>query len=211
MHVFQNESKFSAVALTFGVAVPVLYFGSQIAAAFFFPGYSFLSQSASQLGSDLAKYPAIFNAGAILTGISTLIAVYGFFRAFQRLNTNTILTGIILLALASSAFMHLWAGFFPMPDPRHGQNPFQFGAILLPLLFVVALWKQGRIVLNTYLIASIALLVTLMADIVPIDRQLYDGLFQRLLALAVFPPIGVCAYVLLGQIQANPEHMPPAS
>ncbi len=32
---------------------------------------------------------------------------------------------------------------------------------------------------------------------IPIDREVHDGLFQRLLALAVFPPVGVGSCLLL--------------
>src|SRR4051812_45269148 len=38
-------------ALAFGIAIPFLYFGVQIVAARFYPGYSFLNRDASTLGS----------------------------------------------------------------------------------------------------------------------------------------------------------------
>jgi hypothetical membrane protein len=73
------KEKVLTFALRIGVAVPFLYLGIQIIAAPFFPGYSFLSMEASLLGSDLAIYPAIFNIGAIITGIVTIIARLDFF------------------------------------------------------------------------------------------------------------------------------------
>src|ERR1039458_10531164 len=82
-----SQDRLTSVALGFGIAVPFLYFGSQIVAALCYPGYSFLSQSASQLGSDLARYPAVFNIGAIVTGFATLIASWGFLRGLNSVGT----------------------------------------------------------------------------------------------------------------------------
>jgi hypothetical membrane protein len=90
----ESQDRLTSVALGFGIAVPFLYFGSQIVAAFFFPGYSFLSQSASQLGSDSARYPALFNIGAIVTGLATLIASWGFLRGFNGVGMPRALTWV---------------------------------------------------------------------------------------------------------------------
>ena len=67
--------------LGFGIAVPLLYYGVQVVAAPFYSGFSFLSTTASELGSDGSTRPSIFNAGAILVGISSFIAAVGFLRA----------------------------------------------------------------------------------------------------------------------------------
>ena len=75
----KTKQGFTMAALQTGMAVPFLYFGTQLAAALFFPGYSFLRMPASLLGSDQATYPMIFNAGAILTGLATLLAAVGIF------------------------------------------------------------------------------------------------------------------------------------
>ena len=92
--------------------------------------------------------------------------------------------------------MRLWAGVFPMPNPRHGQNPFQVAAVAAPVLLGSAMWKGTHFALRVYFVVTVLALALLMLGVVPINRQLYDGLFQRLLALAVFPPIGVGGCVL---------------
>jgi hypothetical protein len=57
--------------LGLGVAAPLLYYGVQVVAAPFFPGFSVLGTTASELGSDLSSTrPSIFNAGTILLGMS---------------------------------------------------------------------------------------------------------------------------------------------
>jgi hypothetical protein len=83
-----------------------------------------------------------------------------------------------------------------MPNPRHGQNPFQIAAVALPILIGAAVWKGVRAPVRVYFVATVLALAALMINVVPLDRQLYDGLFQRLLALAVFPSVGVGCYVL---------------
>jgi hypothetical membrane protein len=191
-----SQDRLTSVALGFGIAVPFLYFGSQIVAALSFPGYNFLSQSASQLGSDLARYPAVFNIGAILTGFATLIASWDFLRGLNGVGTPRALIWVTAAVVALSALMHLWAGVFPMPNPRHGQNPFQIAAMALPILIGAAVWKGVRAPVRVYFVATVLALAVLMMNVVPLDRQLYDGLFQRLLALAVFPSVGVGSYLV---------------
>ena len=46
-----NRDLLATAALWTGVLIPLLYFGNQFVAATFYPGYSFLSQDASTLGS----------------------------------------------------------------------------------------------------------------------------------------------------------------
>src|SRR5690349_17117340 len=115
----ETNEKFTRFALRMGMLIPFLYFGFQLLAAPFYPGYSFMSQDASTLGSDGSSLPLIFNGGAILTGLLTLIASWGFLRAFQQLGTPVIPTWLVFIALVMHGLGSLWAGFIPLPDPRH--------------------------------------------------------------------------------------------
>ena len=192
-------------ALGSGSVVPILYFGTQLLAAPFFPGYSFLSMVASVLGSDLAIYPAIFNSGAMITGIATILASVGFFLAFQRLGINPVLTGLTSLAVFLNGLGSLWAGFFPLPDPRHGSNPFAVGIFLFPILLTFAVWKLGHATpIKTYLIITNLLFVTLipiMSGVSGLNTQGYQGLLQRITALLFFMPISVGSYFLMRRTQ----------
>src|SRR5215204_5417311 len=142
-------------ALGSGMVVPILYFGTQLLAAPFFPGYSFLSMVASLLGSDLAIYPAIFNIGAIITGIATITASVGFLLALQQLGIKPLLTWLTSFAILLNGLGSLWAGFFSMPDPRHGSNPFTVGIFIFPILFTFAVWKLGNArPIRTYLLIT---------------------------------------------------------
>ena len=66
-----------AFGLAAAVAVPILYYGTQVAALPFHPGYDWLRQPASTLGSDQSLRPWLFNGGAMLTGLASFAAAYG--------------------------------------------------------------------------------------------------------------------------------------
>ena len=195
------KEKVLAFALGSGIMVPVLYFGTQLLAAPFFPGYSFLSMAASLLGSDLALYPAIFNTGAIITGIATIIASVGFLLALQHFGTNPFLTWLTSVAVLLNGVGSLWAGFFPLPDPRHGSNPFTVGIFLFPILLTFTLWKRSDArPIKTYLIITnfvFIALIPIMSGVTGIHTQGYQGLLQRIVALVFFVPISVGSYFLI--------------
>lgn len=127
-----------------GMAVPFLYFGTQMIAAPFFPRYSFLSMPASLLGSDLAIHPAIFNTGAIITGLATLIASVGFLRALHQLDANPILAWLTSIAIALNGLGSLWAGLIPLPNPRHGIQSFCAGHLPAASPFSCHLVEERR-------------------------------------------------------------------
>ena len=199
------KKKVLVLALVSGSVVPILYFGTQLLAAPFFPGYSFLSMVASVLGSDLAIYPAIFNLGAMITGLATILASVGFFLAFQHLGIHPFLTGLTSLAVLLNGLGSLWAGFFPLPDPRHGSNPFAVGIFLFPILLTFAVWKLGRATpIKTYLIITNLLFVALipiMSGVSGINTQGYQGLLQRITALLFFLPVSLGSYFLMRRTQ----------
>jgi hypothetical membrane protein len=224
MSTVQTKEKAIVVALGMGVAVPFLYFGIQVVAAPFYPGYSFLNRDASTLGSDGSSCPAIFNVGAILVGIVTLIASWGFLRAFQRLGTNPILTWLATLALISSGLASINAGLFPLPDPRHTEGLFALlgmGTFLLPILLPAALWKlrDARLlkiifVVNWLVILALIPIVSGLIQIISVKAGVelqsyqsflnnYHGLIQRIVALAVFLPIGAGAYFLANRMKGS--------
>ncbi len=196
-------------ALGFAFAVPFLYYGVQLVAAPFFPGFSVLGTTASELGSDRSTRPWVFNAGVMLTGIATLIGSIGLLRGLRRLGAHPAVGWLVLVVVASTGLATLWAGIFPLPDPRHRGHP----ALLIPMLAVpvvlaLALWRLGvSRAINAYLVATIVLLaamVPIMSGMTGIDMRKYRGLTQRLFALTVFVPIGVGGYQLARRIRPAP-------
>ncbi len=147
MHHRINRDLLATSALWTGVLIPLLYFGNQFVAAAFYPGYSFLSQDASTLGSADSRWPELFNIGSVITGVLCGFTACGFLPALRlatpcpsgpRLGN---LPGPDLqfgLGAASTAGLH------PLPDPRHISGPLAIGGIggfLLPFLIPAALWK----------------------------------------------------------------------
>jgi hypothetical protein len=197
----KTKGNLTVFALLMGITVPFLYFGTQLVAAPFYPDYSFLTMVASVLGSDLALYPAIFNVGAIITGIATLIASLGFLLALQRLEANPIFAWLTSIAIFLNGLGSLWAGFIPLPNPRHGSNPFVVGIFTLPALLAATLWKRSDArLMKIYLILTNLLfiaLIPIMSGMTGLDTRGYQGLLQRIIALVFFTPVGVGAYFLL--------------
>ena len=207
---FSRSDDVTLASLGFAIAVPVLYYGVQIVAAPFLPGFSVLGTTASELGSDRSTRPWIFNAGAILTGIAAIVGSIGILRAMRRLGAHPVVAWLSLFVVAGTGLSSLWAGIFPMPDPRHGGHPSLLITMLaLPFVLAFAMWRLGASrAINAYLIAAMALLLVMfpiMMGMTGIDTHTYRGLLQRIFALTVFVPIGVAAYELAMRIGAAPS------
>jgi hypothetical membrane protein len=227
MITLRTKDRLVVAALGIGVAVPFLYFGTQIVAAFFYPGYSFLNQDASTLGSEGSRFPAIFNVGAIIVGILTLIASWGFMRAFRHSGINPILAWLTFLDVVSFGLGSINAGVFPLPDPRHTEGPLAvigMGTILLPLLVPAALWKVNAaqkmkiyFLLNSFLLVALIPVMSGLIQIIMVKAGTespsyqsflnnYHGLIQRIFAFVAIGPIGAGAHVLanrMKQVRAN--------
>ena len=200
--------------LWLGVLVPVVYFGSQLVAARFYPRYSFVTQSASELGSDRSNRPAVLNSGAILTGIATVIAAFAFLPALRRQGTGRVMAILTTIAMVSMGAGAIWAGSFPLPDPRHNPKLIGAGAFLVPLFFALSAIKwHDAPALRRYLFANLALFVLLipvMSGATPIDVVRYRGVMQRIAAGVLYIPVGVVAASLLRRRVATSDGMPVA-
>jgi len=198
-----SHSRLAGLFLMAAVAMPLLYFGSQLAAAPFYPGYNFPRDTASMLGTSFSQHPWIFNVGAILTGTAALLGAIGLYRAFAD-TTNVVLASIIGLSVAATGVMSVKAGLFPLPDSRHASWGFLvFFTIATPLLLLIGVWKRPNTNgLRLYLTASIALILALFPFLSGMAHTtlLQPGVFQRLFALATFLPVGIVAYHFKGTL-----------
>jgi hypothetical membrane protein len=219
MRQLRQSDGVSVGLLGFGIAVPLLYYGVQVVAAPFFSGFSFLGTTASELGSDGSRLPSIFNTGAILVGISAILAAVGYVRALLKLGAHPILAWITSIDVAATGLSSLWAGIFPLPDPRHGGHPtLLFAMLLLPFIMATTFWTLGASrSLKAYFAATIGLLLVMfpvMMGMTGLDTHRYQGLLQRIFALTVFPPIAVGALVLARRViliridrESNPDEL----
>ena len=208
----ERKDNATLASLKCGVAVPLLYYGAQLVAAPFFPDFSILGTTASELGSDHSTRPAIFNAGAILTGAAALVASVGFLRSLRHLGANPILTWAVVVAIAATGLSCVWSGYFPLPDPRHGGHPALLIAMIsVPLVLPAALGAhRASVPVKAYFAATIGLLfvmVPIMSGMTGLATHTYRGLFQRVFALTVFMPIGVGAYILARRMSAAPSEL----
>ncbi len=184
--------------LLLGFAAPICYFGIQLLAAPWYENYSFLTNAASDLGSEQSVYPIVFNSGAIITGFITALSAYGFWHGLTNIRTPRAIIYIVCLGIILAGLSSIWAGIYPLPDSRHGANPFAIGLFTLPFFMFLAFWQQTKA--RVYLLAPILLflsLVPIMSGLIPINQQPIAGLLQRLLALAAFSPLAIGAYLLL--------------
>ncbi len=187
--------------LYIALSAPFGYFLIQLIAAPFYPNYDFIRLAASNLGSPESFNPLIFNLGSMLSGVVMVLGAYGFWRGFQTIRTSRVLVWLICTAVILVGFSSLWAGIYPLPDPKHGENPFAlFGLLPMPFLMTAAFWANPKA--RVWLGMSVLLLVALMpvmSGAIAIDRAGYDGLLQRLLALACYAPIAIGAVLLTQQ------------
>jgi hypothetical protein len=218
--MMDSEKRTASVLLALGVAVPILYFGMQLAAAPFCADYSFMRRDASTLGSAESTRPWIFNGGSFLLGVIMIAASLGFWEALTRLGVRPWLAVATAITIAMGGVGSINAALFPLPDPRHTGGMFAVvgsGLLLTPLALTVAVWRlDGLRLLHGYLLANLVV----MAALVPIFSGLIQrwamhanvqlpryqeflntsqGLLQRVAAAVAFLPIGISAYCLWRQ------------
>jgi hypothetical membrane protein len=189
------------VFLYAAIAAPFCYFLIQLIAAPFYPNYDFIRIAASDLGSPVSSFPALFNIGAMFGGLVMVLGAYGFWRGFQNTRTSRVLVWLLCLAVVLVGFSSLWAGIYPLPDQRHAENPFAlFGLLPMPFLIATAFWANAKA--RVWLILPVLFLLVLMpvmSGAIAIDRAAYDGLLQRLLAMATYTPIAIGAILRMQQ------------
>lgn len=205
-----QPSQFTRAGLWLAILIPFIYYGIQAAAAPFFPDFSFNKVTASELGSDRSPVAWIFNWGIFTQGVVTIVAATGFFSAFRRLGVHPVIGLLTCAAIALNGVQTMWAGWFPMPDPRHGGHPlFVIGMLALPFLLAAAMWKaSGNSAGRVYFLINVVALVLIapfMAGATGIDLSSHRGLLQRIFTLTIFPPIGVAGAILLRRIRADAE------
>ncbi len=184
------------------VAVPVLYYGTLLIAASLYPGYSHVTQYASELGSASARYPGIFNTGTILGGIAGVLGAVGTWRALRSVGSGRLIASLLALAIALHGVGLIFGGLFPMPDDRHGGYGLGLGGLFGPLLGAIALLRAPRTYrwLAWLLFANAAATWTMFAIMMGVGELVTlanVGLFQRGFSLTIMPWLAVLGWVLI--------------
>lgn len=201
------------VLLVAGVAMPFLYYGALIVGSLFYPGYSHVTQYASELGSAQAAHPAIFNGGILLMGLAGVPAAFGFYGAVAILTRRRMLGALVALTVGLFGVSMVLGGLFPMPDPRHGGYGLGLGIHAAPALLAAALWPRRdlRALQRFLLIVTLvmAAFFAIMMGVGQLVTRANVGIFQRLYSLALFPWIGIAAAVLRSKL-GEPREADPA-
>jgi hypothetical membrane protein len=188
MRTTHPDGPITRLCLLAAAAMPIIFFGTQIVAAPFYPGYSFSQYSVSMLGTHFSRHPWIFNAGGTLTGLAALAGAVGLYQIF-RTKTHFLLSMLIGFSVACIGIMTIKGGMFPMPDPRHNAwGVLQNFVIVTPFCLLMGVLKQAhRSGLRLYLLLS----VTLLFLLVPLSSRIGRGTLQRLITVGSLLPVGV--------------------
>jgi hypothetical membrane protein len=192
------DRRITSYCLFAAAVMPIILFGTQIAAAPFYPGYNFSQQSVSMLGTRFSRHPWIFNVGETLTGFAALAGAVGLYQVF-RAKTHFLISVLIGFAVACIGIMTIKAGIFPMPDSRHNSwAVLQNFVIITPFFLLMGVWKRGHSWgLRLYLLLS----VTLLFLLVPLDSRLGRGTLQRLITVGSLLPVGVVGFSFWRELQ----------
>lgn len=121
------------------VLVPVFYYVALIGGSLTWPGYSHVTQYASELGSAAAPYPNLFNYNIVAGGIAAIAGGLGLFLALRQLSGRTVLPFLAGLTLTLWGAGMVMGGWFPMPDDRHGGYGLTIAGQLTPLFVLLSL------------------------------------------------------------------------
>ena len=192
------DRRITSCCLLAAAVMPIIFFGTQIAAAPFYPGYSFAQHSVSMLGTHFSRHPWIFNAGGTLTGLAALAGAVGLYQIF-RTKTHFLLSMLIGFSVACIGIMTIKGGMFPMPDPRHNSwGILQNFIIITPFFLLMGVLKQDqRWGLRIYLLLS----VTLLFLLVPLGSRIGRGTLQRLITVGSLLPVGVVGFSFWRELQ----------
>lgn len=185
------------------VLVPVFYYIGLIGGSLLWPGYSHVTQYASELGSAASPNPMFFNVNAILCGLSALIGGIGLAHVLTRLS------GKRGWAIAAGVSISLWgiaiivAGLYPMPDDRHGAYGLAIVGQFTPLFAWLALRRvEGLGGLKTFLafifVASF-ILFAIMMGVGGLVTRANVGIWQRVNTAFGIPYLAVLGWMLLQQ------------
>ena len=190
------------------ILAPVFYYVGLIGGGLLWPGYSHVSQYASELGSAASPQPWFFNLFAILCGLAGLVGGIGLSSGLARLS------GRRGWSLAAGLSLSLWgisvilAGLYPMPHDLHGAYGLGMAGHLTPLLALMALRSvEGmgglKIFLGVVFVASLAMFLVMMGLTGPLPLARI-GIYQRVNSALSIPYLAVLGWVLLQRLKRAP-------
>jgi len=187
------------VLLAFGVAAPILAFGSTLLAMAAEPGFDLSRRYISELGGASARLPLIFNGGVFASGVMAGLAGVGFGLAIRALTGARIAGGLTAAVFLLAGTGLLQAALYPWPDPRHLAINLALGIQIAPLLLLWGLWPRPDLArLKPFLvIVSVAMAaLTVLTRHLILPRLVNDanvGWWERAYAILLVGWVGVAA------------------
>jgi hypothetical membrane protein len=188
------------------VLVPLLYFGTLLAAAATWPAYSHVTRYASELGGPEAPHPAIFNVGIMVMGAVCALSAFGLFASARRVGGGAAFSALGAICVGLFGIAMVMGGAFPMPNELHGAFGLGLAVVPAPLFLALALrGRPGLGALAAVLFASFLIMLgttLVMMGVGHLVTRANVGLWQRANALAMFPWLGVAGAMLASRSDA---------
>ena len=183
--------------LAAGVALPVVYFASQVAAMALNPSFDIATQQPSELGCCGVNFPFVANVGFVATGACAIAGGCGLFVGLRKLGGNIVLAALAGVGMALFGVAMTMSGLFPLPNPLHyGFGLFPAG-LLAPLFGALALKGANGVRLITLAAFALsAVLVALMFGVGGVVTQSNLGYFSRAVALIAFPTMAYLCWTV---------------
>ena len=187
------------------ILAPAFYYIGLFGCAMLWPGYSHVTQYASELGSAASPCPTLFNGNIILCGLAALIGGIGLSHVLRELS------GQKGWAIAAGASISLWGiaiiigGLYPLPDDRHGAYGLAIVGQFTPLFALIALRNVESVgALKSFLalifVASLALFAIMMG-IGELVTRANVGIWQRTYGALSIPYLAVLGWALLRRLR----------
>jgi hypothetical membrane protein len=186
------------------IGVPVLYYFALLVAAATYPGYSHVTNYASELGAAEAPYPQMFNIPIFLAGVVALIAATLLPAVLAALGGKRLWATLAAITLSMWGASMIMGGWFPMPDERHGAFGLGLVGPLIPLFVLISIRQVPdaagmRIFLGVVFVASVAMLA-IMLGVGSLVTRSNVGVYQRLNTAVSIPWFAVLGiWILLRQ------------
>jgi hypothetical membrane protein len=179
---------------------PILYYLTVFGLGpFYGEEYSQVRNTASELGVHGHPSAPFFNASTIVNGILMSIGAIAIGGHSWRVSRERWIGLMLAYASFSTGAASIWAGMFPLPDPRHGMPPavVGLGMFAIPMLFLIwsfitpasklkRAWACIAFVLFCYLVA-------IKSGNLHAGPLRHEGLFQKAFFLTVFPSMALAA------------------
>lgn len=185
------------------IAIPVLYYFALLAGAVSYPGYSHVTNYASELGAAEAPYPHLFNIPIMLAGIAAVISAFLLPSALTRRGALRLWSMLAAIGLGMFGVAMVMGGMFPMPNELHGGFGLGLAAPLIPLFVLLAIRRADddglmQLFLGFVFLASLVMLA-IMFGVGELVTRANVGLYQRLNTGASIPWFAVLGAWLLVQ------------